>query len=117
MTDHPSVIIGIISNRTWFPGKETAWWPDKTHWWLGRALAVLAVANCFLGLPLVSGTWARVPTTAIALLSTWAGITLIAAIILESAYGKRELILGTARGGWARARPVPRLGQDRAKQG
>ncbi|KNC52249.1 uncharacterized protein AMSG_01078 [Thecamonas trahens ATCC 50062] len=44
-------ILGEVANVMWSPDREaTPWFPDRIHWWFGRALVLLALVNCFLGM-------------------------------------------------------------------
>ena len=99
--------MGVVSNKLWFPNKVPTWWPDKLHWWLGRAVACLAIANLFLGLPLAAGSVEAVPVAAWALMGTWLVVTLLAAGFLEVNIGQQSV--GTTHSVVVRWRNVPRL--------
>ena len=44
------IILGYVSNAMWTPDrKEISVW-DKVHWWVGRSIFILAIANVYLGL-------------------------------------------------------------------
>ena len=44
-------VLGELSNLMWSPDRSgTPWFPDKIHWWVGRGLTLLAMANCFFGM-------------------------------------------------------------------
>jgi hypothetical protein len=90
--------LGVLSNRLWYPGKPTVWWPDRVHGLLGLGVSVLAACNCFLGVAVVYNgggadgfSYNLVPVAAIALLVTWAAATVIAVLILECTSGKKEV--------------------------
>ena len=84
-------ILGVVSDKLWFPNKAPTWWPDKLHWWLGRVVACLAIANLFLGLPLTAGSVDAVPVAAWALLSTWLAVTLLLVGFLEASVGQQTV--------------------------
>ena len=42
------VCLGFYSNAMWKPGKPPHILHDKTHWWIGRIVTTLAIANCFI---------------------------------------------------------------------
>ncbi|KAI9349181.1 hypothetical protein BDR26DRAFT_853180 [Obelidium mucronatum] len=44
------VILGEVSNALWSAERKSIPWWDKAHWWLGRAVVVLAIVNTYLGL-------------------------------------------------------------------
>ncbi|KAI9349180.1 hypothetical protein BDR26DRAFT_799019, partial [Obelidium mucronatum] len=44
------ILLGYVSNALWTAERtEIPWW-DKVHWWLGRAVIILAIVNTYLGL-------------------------------------------------------------------
>jgi hypothetical protein len=47
------VVSGFISNHLWFTERKFVPWWDKLHWWNGRILFILALANVYLGLLLM----------------------------------------------------------------
>ncbi len=57
-------ILGLVADRVWqreykrtsqFP--QTKAFPDKTHWWIGRAILVFACINIYLGIAEMGWTW------------------------------------------------------------
>lgn len=44
------IILGFISNARWTPDRKSIPWWDKLHWWFGRAVFILAIANCYIGI-------------------------------------------------------------------
>lgn len=54
------VASGIIIDRLWKSDRTTIPWHDKAHWWSGRLLIVLALANIIYGIILIGnplGFW------------------------------------------------------------
>jgi hypothetical protein len=58
------MILGIVADRVWqakhkktgeFPA--TTWFPDRTHWWVGRVILVIACINIFLGIAEMGYSW------------------------------------------------------------
>eukprot|EP01116_Phalansterium_solitarium_P017926 TRINITY_DN4564_c0_g2_i1.p1 TRINITY_DN4564_c0_g2~~TRINITY_DN4564_c0_g2_i1.p1 ORF type:complete len:954 (-),score=338.43 TRINITY_DN4564_c0_g2_i1:471-3332(-) len=46
-------LLGVLAHLKWNPQRlAPPWWPDKVHWWVGRAAIVGAVINIFLGIQL-----------------------------------------------------------------
>ncbi len=48
--------LGIMSDQLWTAQRKTIPWWDKLHWWTGRIILVIALANCHLGLNLMDAT-------------------------------------------------------------
>ena len=72
------VILGVVSNATWKAGVGPRLFPDKLHWFIGRALLLLVIAEFYLGLAHIGAG-----TTSYILLSAWVGATLIYGIAME----------------------------------
>ncbi|KAI0239464.1 hypothetical protein L0F63_003503 [Massospora cicadina] len=44
------IAIGVVIDKLWSPGRRSVPWQDKVHWWVGRSLFLLAIANIFYGI-------------------------------------------------------------------
>ncbi|KAJ3138819.1 hypothetical protein HK100_012148 [Physocladia obscura] len=51
------LIFGFLANALFVPTRSTApIWPDRVHWWLGRAMMVLVLVQMQLGLQLINAS-------------------------------------------------------------
>ncbi|KAI9325794.1 hypothetical protein DFJ73DRAFT_868323 [Zopfochytrium polystomum] len=54
------IVLGFISNALFSPDRPSIPWWDRLHWWVGRAVMVLAVVEIYLGLRLFGASTAVV---------------------------------------------------------
>ncbi|KAJ3269091.1 hypothetical protein HDV01_001864 [Terramyces sp. JEL0728] len=55
------VILGYVSNAKWDENRKDIPWWDKLHWWVGRAVFLLAVVNVYLGIDLYEDNFGDAP--------------------------------------------------------
>jgi hypothetical protein len=51
-------LLGKLADTMWSPDRQkTPFWPDKLHWYVGRFVGVLALANIFMGVWLLDDSF------------------------------------------------------------
>ncbi|KAI9356276.1 hypothetical protein DFJ73DRAFT_916137 [Zopfochytrium polystomum] len=76
------VVLGLVANALFAPGRTAVPWWDRVHWWLGRATVLLAVAQMHLGILLLGGS-----TTVLVLYWVWIGTVVAAFVVAHAAWG------------------------------
>lgn len=87
------VLLGYLSNATWFEGKPPAIYPDKLHWWMGRLLLVGGAVNCCLGILLYwelsgGGGGEQQPPITLSLFGTLVAVIILSLVAMEIGVGQ-----------------------------
>ena len=97
------LLLGYVSNVFWTPDRSVIPLWDKAHWWVGRGIFILAIANVYLGLDAAQEFF---PISRDIIILYW--ITLVA--------GFSALIFGQVKYGQSRKLKIERADDDRSRK-
>jgi len=84
-------LLGFYANWVWNPDrKKVPYFPDMTHWWLGRFLICFAIINMFFGLLLYGATFIWY-----ILLIVWIIVLIVTQIIVYKKFGSKISVQDT----------------------
>jgi hypothetical protein len=79
---------GVIIDRLWNPQRRSIPWWDKLHWWMGRIIFLLSLANIPVGMMLMIAMSYTVSNVIFGMVALWSLLVLLAFAGLEAFKGQ-----------------------------